>query len=703
MREQLPRPKDGQRVIELGRGIYIGSLRERTPVLGNLRGEEVLVVRVGSEVFATSARCPHYNASLVEGFVDGQAVLHCPLHHATFDLRTTQVTAPALECLLHYEVSYDGDVVRIGGLISAPQNAHTPFEIVPEKGHVVIVGAGPGGAACAEELRKKGFHGEITLVSDFEPFVVDRPTLSQAFLSEEASERWLVTRGVDYYEDIGVQWLEGRVQRIENERNVVSLSDGRELEFDHLVLATGARARSLEVSGAELDHVYMLRSLHDARMIREALAGARRVVVVGGGFLGLELAAACIERGLQVDLVEKGTQLLCGRLGTVVCHHLLELHERKGVRFHFETQVVSIGLDSLRLDDGNTLRADVVLVAIGVDARQELAESSGLKVRDGILVDGRLLSSRKGVWAVGDVARFPHGNRRIRVEHWVNAQRQGAHVAANILGASAEYTEVQTYWSSHYGVTFKEVGWFENPEAIEVIGELQEEGVVIYWQHSVPVAATTWGRDDFALRFESASASCDIDGLRSLIDEERLRANAGRFKVNHRTLVAGARAPRGGFYIDDEKTAASAAALTYRHLTEDRVEVLHTRVSRRLQGKGAGKALVMSLVMWARNTGTTVVPSCSYSLHLLAQNTTLQDVVDFKQSGVGVAGRTLSYPVYSGAFATVSGEFESAGGSLQNSGSFRALTFESEATGRVDDKTELTPPSSWSLRGLSKD
>jgi NADPH-dependent 2,4-dienoyl-CoA reductase/sulfur reductase-like enzyme len=455
-----------------------------------------------------AAKCTHYGGPLQDGVVVGQT-LRCPWHHARFDLCTGEALgAPALDPIACYEVQRRDDRVTVGARRARPEPA-VPPPAAPAR--IVIVGAGAAGAAAAERLRRVGCRGSITMVGEEAP--VDRPNLSKDYLAGTAPEEWLPLRTPAFYDQIGVELRIGdpAVQLDPVQRSVV-LQSGRRLGFDALLLATGAEPLPLAVDGANLPHVFVLRTLTDSRRIIDAARAGGRAVVVGSGFIGLETAAALRTRGLEVDVVSRDRLPLERVLGEALGRFVQKLHEARGVRFHFDARVRAIRPDSVELDDGRTLAAGLVVAGVGVRPRTALGAKAGLRVDDGIVVDALLRSSAAGIWAAGDCARYPEPRlgRPVRIEHWVTAERQGQSVARDMLGLGTPFCEVPFFWSRHYDTTISYVGHADRWDAVDLSGSFEErDATAVYRRAGRVLAVATLGRDRQSLAVEAALESGD--------------------------------------------------------------------------------------------------------------------------------------------------------------------------------------------------
>lgn len=320
---------------------------------------------------------------------------------------------------------------------------------------VVIAGAGQAGFQLAASLRQEGFGGRVVLIGDEPGLPYQRPPLSKAYLADGDAGR-LALRPHDFFAEHGITLIAGAgVLRIDRAARKVALDDGRSLAFDHLVLALGARNRVLPLPGADLPNVVGLRTLADAGRLRALLADATSLAVIGGGLIGLEVAAVARKAGLDVTVAEAGERLMGRTVSARTAARLQSWHEAQGTRIRLNAGVRAIrpgpaGLAAgLELADGTGLAADLVLVAAGVVPNQELAAQAGLAVGDGILVDAMLSTSDPAISAIGDCACFRGGvdGRPVRLESVQNAVDQARSVAARLLGRAEPYHKVPWFWS----------------------------------------------------------------------------------------------------------------------------------------------------------------------------------------------------------------------------------------------------------------
>jgi 3-phenylpropionate/trans-cinnamate dioxygenase ferredoxin reductase subunit len=336
---------------------------------------------------------------------------------------------------------------------------------IPTDGGMVVVGAGEAGARAASAFRERGYDGPVTLVGDEPHTPYERPPLSKGVMTEDAeAPSFILDEGKLAAQRI-VHLASARAVRIDRDAHMLRLADGRTLPYAKLLIATGASPRRLSVPGADGSHVLTLRSFADALALRARLVPGRRLTVVGGGFIGLEVAASAIVRACAVTLVEAAPRILMRGVPTGVADRVARRHRVAGV--DIRTGIGIVGLEerpdgvALRLGDGTEVTSDVVVVGIGAIPETRLAEASALAVENGVRVDARLATEDPDVYAAGDCCSFPHplyGGRRLRLEAWRNAQDQGALAAANMLGGSEAYAAVPWFWSDQYDETLQVAG-----------------------------------------------------------------------------------------------------------------------------------------------------------------------------------------------------------------------------------------------------
>ncbi len=483
------------------KGYPFAKLRDGETLLGHAEGEHVLLARRGDEVFAVGAACTHYGALLTDGILVDDTV-RCPWHHACFSLRTGEaLTAPAFKALPCWQVERDGDIIRLAARKPAPAPHPAPAR-APDS--IVVIGAGAAGTAAVDMLRREGYRGTITMIGAEPNPPVDRPNLSKEYLAGSMPEDWLWLMPEAYYRDHDIELIAGvAVTAIDASQRQVKLADGRTLRYGALLLATGAEPVRLTIPGADLPHVHYLRSLPDSRALIAAAANAKRAIVIGASFIGLEAAASLRARGLEVHVVAPGMRPLEKILGPEIGDFIRALHEQThSVHFHLDTKPQTITVDAVTLENGEHIPADIVVVGVGVRPAVQLAQQAGLTVDNGVLVDAYLETSAPGIYAAGDIARYLDARgERVRIEHWAVAQWQGQTAARNMLGHRQRYTAVPFFWSAHYDVTLNYVGHAERWDRIEIDGSIQDHDCTLrYLADGKVLAVLTIFRDKESLR-----------------------------------------------------------------------------------------------------------------------------------------------------------------------------------------------------------
>jgi NADPH-dependent 2,4-dienoyl-CoA reductase/sulfur reductase-like enzyme/nitrite reductase/ring-hydroxylating ferredoxin subunit len=485
-------------------GVSVAALRDGDMLLGHVEDAEVVLARAGDEIFAIGAHCTHYHGPLAHGIVVGHTV-RCPWHHACFNLRTGEaVRAPALDPIACWRVERQGDRVVVREKLSAPSIPRPTSSARPSS--VVIVGGGAAGFAAADMLRREGYDGPITMISADDSAPVDRPNLSKDYLAGTAQEDWIPLRSPEFYTDNRIElMLTSRASSIDVARREVLLENGSRHPFGALLIATGADPVHLPIPGAEAPHVHYLRSFGDSKAIVQKTQNAKRAVVAGASFIGLEVAASLRNRDIAVDVVAPDRVPLERVMGVELGRFIQTLHESNGVMFHLGETIKSIDGRRVLTSGGSTLEADFVVIGVGVRPATALAEQAGLAVDRGIVVNEYLETSAPGIFAAGDVARWPdrRTGERVRIEHWVVAERQGQAAARNILGRRKVFEDVPFFWSQHYDVTINYVGHAERWDEVRIDGNFDaHDCTVSYIRAQRRLAVATIFRDRESLKAE---------------------------------------------------------------------------------------------------------------------------------------------------------------------------------------------------------
>lgn len=466
---------------DLAQGVPAKDLAEGGMLTGHVGDDEVLVVRQAGRLYAVSAHCTHYHGPLADGLLIGETI-RCPWHHAHFSLDSGEaVAAPALSPLGCWRVEE-----RDGKIIVAEKKSIAAPKATGRSGeNIVIIGGGAAGFAAAEMLRRHGYAGHVTMISSDDAAPVDRPNLSKDYLAGNAPEDWVPLRGNEWYGENKIDLrLKTEVAALDPKGKVLTLDDGSTVAFDKLLLATGAEPVKLDIPGAGQKHVHTLRTLSDCRAIIAEAQNAKRAVVIGASFIGLETAAALRAREIEVHVVAPEKRPLERVFGPQLGDFIRGLHEEHGVKFHLEDTVTAIDGKRATLKTGGTLDADLVIIGVGVRPRLELAEKAGLTTDKGVAVNEFMETSASGIFAAGDIARWPDpiSGQRIRVEHWVVAERQGQIVALNMMGMRTAFQSAPFFWSQHYDVPINYVGHAESWDSIDVDGDIARRDCVVRYR-----------------------------------------------------------------------------------------------------------------------------------------------------------------------------------------------------------------------------
>jgi NADPH-dependent 2,4-dienoyl-CoA reductase/sulfur reductase-like enzyme/nitrite reductase/ring-hydroxylating ferredoxin subunit len=491
-------------------------------IAGHAFGEPVLLVHVAPNWFAVGGRCTHYGAPLDQGVLVSESI-RCPWHHACFELHNGAASrAPALNDLPSYDVAVENNIVRVtrkrdhGQLKREPHRARSSrapervlLEQTPTTGpaSVVILGAGAAGNACAEMLRREAYRGPIMMIDPDPDVPYDRPNLSKDFLAGNAPEEWLPLHSREFYAAQHIDILSGvEAAAIDPTAKTVRLSDGRSVKYGSLLIATGATPIRLDFPGSQ--QVLYLRTLRDCRSIIDRLGSARKAVIIGASFIGLEVAASLRLRGLDVTVVAPESLPLARVLGPDLGGLIQRVHQDRGVTFRLGRKVQTIDERHVVLDDGNRLDADVVIAGVGVRPNLGLAESAGLALDNGVTVNEFLETSVSGIFAAGDVARWPdaYSDARLRIEHWVVAERQGQVVALNMLGHRDRFDDIPFFWSNHYeSLSIQYVGHADRWDETRIEGDVTTMNCAVsYFSGGKRKAMATINRDRDNLKTELA-------------------------------------------------------------------------------------------------------------------------------------------------------------------------------------------------------
>ncbi|WP_027794780.1 NAD(P)/FAD-dependent oxidoreductase [Paraburkholderia acidipaludis] len=394
-------------------------------------------------------------------------------------------------------------------------------------GTVVVIGGGQAAGWVVKTLRKEGFDGRLVTIADEIHLPYERPPLSKAVLAGDADIDTVRIVKPDEFADLNVEtWQPDCATQIDRAARIVKTREGREVQYDRLVIATGGAARRLPASVAKTSHVTYLRTLDEAVALGERLRASRRVLVVGGGWIGLEVAATARKLGVEATVVEGAPRLCARSLPPLVSDFLLNLHRANGVDVRLNAALVSLEdhpEDASRVRatfaDGSTLDADFAVAGVGLAPHTALAEAAGLAVADGIVVDEYGATEDPNVFACGDVANHPNAwlKRRVRLESWANAQNQAIAAGKAVLGVKAPYAEIPWFWSDQYDVNLQILGDLPADAELAVRGNLDEKRASLFFVelgHLRGVIAINAARDlKLARKWMSQGRAVDLSTL----------------------------------------------------------------------------------------------------------------------------------------------------------------------------------------------
>ena len=463
-------------------------------------GRKILVARVDGACHAVAATCPHAGGPLNEGVLH-KGVVICPWHKAAFRVATGQrAEPPAVDDLQCFPVRVaDG---RVHVTVGEHRGRFDRAEAVGSDSRCfVIVGAGAAGSVAAQTLREEGFAGRVVMISQEDRLPYDRTVLSKYALSGQKGGEKSPLQDEAFYRAHRIERLAQEVVALDSVGRAITFADGTRLAYDAALIATGGAPRPLGLPGADLANVFLLRSAADADAIVGAAGQARRVVVIGAGFIAIEVAGSLRERGLDVAVVAPQRAPFERQLGAEIGNVFRRVHERQGVVFHLGEDVEALEgeghVQRVRLKGGAVLDADLVVAGVGVSPATGLLQGVALRQDGGLDVDANLRAA-DGLFAAGDIAAFPlrGDGSRVRVEHWRVAEQHGRAAALNMLGRAVAYDAVPYFWTIHYRKRLDYVGHAEAWDELVVDGDLEQPEFVAFYVRDGKVAAVAgWERD----------------------------------------------------------------------------------------------------------------------------------------------------------------------------------------------------------------
>ncbi|MGL5794343.1 MAG: FAD-dependent oxidoreductase [Waterburya sp.] len=474
---------------------------------------QILLAKIDNKFYATGAFCTHYGAPLEKGILCGERIV-CPWHNACFNaIAGQQEQPPGLNSLSSFATRVEGEQVLVKLPDEIPQQRTLLMSrSVPKVDNriYVVLGAGAAGTAAVERLRQKGFQGRILLISAEEKLPYDRTKLSKKYLQGQVESDSLPVRSCEFYEQHGIELRFGKaVTQVDAINKSITFEDGTRIEYDSLLLATGGKARKLDVPGSDLEGIYTIRQPEDANLVLNAVKNAKQALIIGSSFIGMEAAASLNQQGLEVTVVSPDDVPFKKILGDKLGKMFQKAHEQKGVTFKFGTKATKFTGDgkvkSAVLENGETIATDLVIVGIGVEPNTSYLEGIELNEKDhSIPVNEYLQTEIPDIYAAGDIARFPYAPMKdsTRIEHWRLAAQHGRIAAENMLnnGNSAPTVDniVPFFWSEQYHLKLRYVGHAEQWNEIHIDGDLdvdKPQFLAFYLQNNRVMAVAGINRD----------------------------------------------------------------------------------------------------------------------------------------------------------------------------------------------------------------
>ncbi len=472
---------------------------------------DILLTRLEGKFYAVGAHCAHYKAPLADGVLSGHHVV-CPWHNAYFDVTTgDQLEPPGLDSLACYGVRIEGENV----IVSVPEEttglrspAMAQFNPNTDGRTFVILGAGAAGVHAAEALRVAGYQGRIVMITQEDRLPYDRTKLSKDYFIGKTSSEEMPLRSPDFFKEHAIEvLLNKRVKQVETTAKAITFTDSASgssdsLIYDALLVATGGKPRQLDIPGADLQNILTLRSFDDADRILTAIKQKGQAVVIGSSFIGMETAAGLSQQGLQVTVISPDSVPFKKIFGEEIGKIFQQVHEENGVSFKLGRKAVqfegSDEVEAVILDNGDRLRADIVIVGIGVQPATDFLEGVDLHPKDGSIVVDEYLRAADSIYAAGDIARYPdwRTSESLRVEHWRVAAQQGRIAAHNMAGKAVKFRGLPLFWTMQFKFPLRYIGHAQSWDEIIVDGDLQkQEFIAFYVQKNQVLAVATSHRD----------------------------------------------------------------------------------------------------------------------------------------------------------------------------------------------------------------
>jgi NADPH-dependent 2,4-dienoyl-CoA reductase/sulfur reductase-like enzyme/nitrite reductase/ring-hydroxylating ferredoxin subunit len=455
-----------------------------------IQDSKILLLRVGDQLRAYQGECPHAGAPLAEGALCHGRLI-CPWHKAAFRIEDGGLCEPpALDSLKRYPLEVREDEVWVDD--QPLSDAHTPPADDPRL--FVIVGGGAAGTAAAAALRDRGFGGRVLLIDRETSAGYDRTVLSKFVISGETPPEEIPSlRDEDFYREQRIERMNAEVASLDATGKSLRLADGQSLKYDAALLATGGTPKPLELPGAELPQVFVLRSKSQALQILNAAKPGQRAVIIGDSFIAMESASSLRQYGLDVTVLARQPVPFAKQFGETVGKAILALHQANGVVFRSDGEAAQIEgstqVEAVRLNNGERLPTDLVLVGIGVSPATGSFADLPKEKDHSLRVDGGMRVC-DGLWAAGDIATFPLNGQPVRIEHWRLAQQHARIAAVNMLGGDERYLNVPYFWTWHFGKNYDYLGHADAWDEVEFKGDpFNPPFIGLFGKNGVVVAA----------------------------------------------------------------------------------------------------------------------------------------------------------------------------------------------------------------------
>ncbi|MDY7020881.1 MAG: FAD-dependent oxidoreductase [Cyanobacteriota bacterium] len=492
--------------------LQIGQMKQIS-----VNDSQLLLTRLGEEEFyVTTAHCTHSGAPLEKGVLVGDRVV-CPWHHACFNVTTgDQEEPPGLDALPSFSVRIEGKniIVKLPGTIPQQRTPNmVKYDSNADNRVFAIIGTGPAGTFAAETLRREGFQGKIVLITREERLPYDRTKLSKKYLQGQVEEEALPQRSCEFYQEHNIELRCGKaVTKVDANSKTITFEDNSNLSYDNLLVATGGRAKRLDVPGIDLENIFTLHQPNDVEQILEAAESSKNVVILGSSFIGMEAAASLKQQGLSVTVISPDSVPFEKILGEEVGKMFQNLHEKQGVSFHFGTKATQFEgngkVETAILENGEKISADLVIVGVGVEPVTDFLSGVNINDKDNSVIVDEYLQAAENIYAAGDIARFPYApiGELTRIEHWRLAAQHGRIAAYNMMGNKVRFVGIPFFWSGQFDLKLRYAGHAKEWDEILFDGDVNsQEFLAFYIKDNQVLAVAGCGRD------------CDIAAITELM------------------------------------------------------------------------------------------------------------------------------------------------------------------------------------------